>query len=78
MDETQENSFSFIFFFYILLEAEWRSGQGSRLEIWWSRVQVPLWPLAGFDLGSPWLNSLAALVYSQLVCLLPVGILITC
>ena len=40
-----------------------------------SRVQVPLWPLAGFVPGSPWLNSSAALVCSQLVCLLPVGIL---
>ena len=37
--------------------------------------QVPLGPLAGFVPGSPWLNSSAALVYSQLVCLLPVGIL---
>ena len=55
--------------------AEWPSGQGAGLEIWRSRVQVPLWPLAGFVPRSPWLNSSAALVYSQLVCLLPVGIL---
>ena len=57
--------------------------QGSRqrgrvvraLGIWGSRVQVPPWPLAGFVRGSPLFNSSAALVYSQLVCLLPVGIL---
>ena len=35
----------------------------------------PSGPLAGFVPGSPWLNSSAALVYSQVVCLLPVGIL---
>ena len=34
-----------------------------------------LGPPAGFEPGSPWFNSLAALVYSQLVCLLPLGIL---
>ena len=44
-------------------------------EIWRSGVQVPLWPLAGFVRGSPWFNSSAALVHSQLVCHLPVGIL---
>ena len=38
-------------------------------------MQVALWPLAGFVQGSPWFNSSAALVHSQLVCLLPVGIL---
>ena len=32
-------------------------------------------PLVGFVPGSHWLNSSAGLVYSQLVCLLPVGIL---
>ena len=56
-------------------EAAWLSGQCAGLEIWRSRVQVPLWPIAGFVPGSPWLNSSAALVHSQLVCLLPVGIL---
>ena len=56
-------------------EAAWQSGQGAGLEIWRSWVQVPLWPLAGFVPGSPWLNSSAALVYSQLVCLLPLRIL---
>ena len=50
-------------------------GQGAGLEIWRSWVQVPPWPLAGFVPGSPWLNSSAALVNSQVVCLLPVGIL---
>ena len=61
-----------IFFFR---KAAWQSGQGAWLDIGGSRVQVSLWPLAGFVPGSPWLNSSAALVYSQLVCLLPVGIL---
>jgi len=40
-----------------------------------SWVQVPLRPRAGFVSGSPWFNSSAALGNSQLVCLLPVGIL---
>ena len=39
------------------------------------RVQVPLWPPAGFVPGSPWFNTSAALLQSQLVCFLPVGIL---
>ena len=56
-------------------EAAWPSGQGAGLEIWRSWVQVPLWPLTGFVPSRPWLNSSAALVNSQLVCLLPVGIL---
>ena len=56
-------------------EAAWPSGQGAGLEIWGSRVQVPLSPRAGFVPGSPWLISSATLVYSQLVCLLLVGIL---
>ena len=56
-------------------KAAWLSGQGAGLEIWRSWVHVPLWPLAGFVPGSPWLNSFAALVYSQLACFLPVGIL---
>ena len=45
------------------------------LEIWRSRVQVQLWPPAGFVLARPWFNSSAAHVHSQLICLLPVGIL---
>ena len=44
------------------------------LEIWPSRVQAPPWPLAGFVPGSPWFNSSAALVLSQQLFLLPVGI----
>ena len=40
------------------------------------RVQVPLWPLAGFVHGSPEFKSSATLVKSRLVCLTrPVGIL---
>ena len=42
---------------------------------WRSRVQVLLWLPAAFVSGSPWFNSSAALVHSQLLCLLPVGIL---
>ena len=59
----------------IYKETAWPSGQDGGLEIWRSRVRVLLRPQAGFVPGSPWLNSSAALVYSQLVCLLPVGIL---
>ena len=41
----------------------------------WSRVQVPLWRLAGFVLGRPELKSSPTLVKSQLVAfLLPVGV----
>ena len=57
------------------LEPAWPSGQGARLEIWRPRVQAKLWSLAGFVPGSHWLNSSAALVYSQLVWLPPVEIL---
>ena len=39
------------------------------------RVQIPFWPLADVVLGSPEFNFLATLVNSELVCLLPVGIL---
>ena len=41
--------------------------------IWWSRVQVLLWPLARFVLGCHKFKSLAMLVNNQLVSLLPVG-----
>ena len=47
------------------MEAAWPGGQGAGLEIWRSRVQVPLKPLAGFVPSSPWLNSSAALVYNK-------------
>jgi len=57
------------------VEATWPSCEGVGFEIWRSRVQVPLSPLAEFVPGNPWFNSSAALVQSQLVCLLPVGIL---
>ena len=41
----------------------------------WSRVRVPLWPLAGFVPGRPELKSSATLENSQLVATLPVGFL---
>ena len=40
-------------------EAAWLSGQGIRLTIWRSQVQVPLLPLAGFVLGHPEFKSSA-------------------
>ena len=58
--------------------------QGGSLDEWlgcWtseiqkSQVQVSLWQPAGVVLSVPWLNSLAALGNSQLVCLPPVRIL---
>ena len=49
---------------------------GAGLEFRWPRVQVSLWPPAGFVPGySPWFKSSPVLVQSQLVYLLPVGIL---
>ena len=44
-------------------------------ERWTCNSEVPLCPLAGFVLGSSEFKSSATLVNSQLVCLLPVGIL---
>ena len=60
------------------LEAAWPSGQPVRLTIRQSRVQVPLWPLAGFVLGRPEFKSLALLVHvnSQLVASYQLGFLI--
>ena len=52
--------------------AEWL---GAGLSIRRRRVQVPPWPLAGFVHSSPEFKSSTTLVNSQLVCLLPVGIL---
>ena len=49
------------------LEAAWPSGQPVRLTIRQSRVQVPLWPLAGFVLGRPEFKSLALLVHVNTV-----------
>ena len=43
------------------MEAAWPSDQGVGLAIQQSLVGVPLWPLAGFVLGS-WFKSSAALV----------------
>ena len=48
-------------------DAAWPSGQCIRLTIWQSRVQVPLWSLAGFVLSCPEFKSSATLVKSQLV-----------
>jgi len=49
--------------------------QGVGLAIPRSRVRVPLWPLAGFVLGRPELNSSATLVNRQLVTPLSAGFL---
>ena len=57
------------------MKAAWLSGQSAGPAIRRPRVQVPLCPLAGFVLGSSEFKSSATLVNSQLVCLLPVGIL---
>ena len=48
-------------------EAAWPSGQRVGLAIRRSRVQVPLWLLAGFVFGRPEFKSSAMLVNSQLV-----------
>ena len=48
---------------------------GAGLSIRRRRVQVPPWPPAGFVRGSPEFKSSTTLLNSQLVCLLPVGIL---
>ena len=48
--------------------AEW-------LEYWTCNPEVPPWPLAGIFLGGPEFKYSRKLVNSQLVCLLPVGIL---
>ena len=53
-------------------QAAWSSRQRVGLAIWWSRVRVPLWPLAGVVLGYPDFKSSATLVNSQLVVLNPV------
>ena len=52
---------------------EWLGSWAWILEI--PSFQFPLWSPAGFVSGSPWFNCSVALVRSQLVCLLPVGIL---
>ena len=58
------------------LQAVWSSGLGARFELWWSWIKVPLWPqYAGFVPSHPWLNAVARLLHSALVCLLPVEIL---
>ena len=58
-----------------LVEAVWPSGWSARLVIRKPQLQVPPWLLAAFVLCSPEFKSSATLVNSQLVCLLPVGIL---
>ena len=55
-------------------EAAWPSGQRVGLAIRRFRVQVPLWPLAGFVLGRPEFKSSATLVNSQLVASYQLGI----
>ena len=57
-------------------ETAWLSGQRVGLAIRWSRVRVPLWPLAGFVLGCPELKSSASLANSQLVASCQLGLLI--
>ena len=57
-------------------EAAWPSGQRSGLAIRWSRVRVPVWPLAGFVLGRPEFKFSATLVNSQLVAFCQLGFLI--
>ena len=54
--------------FNVYEEAAWPSGQRVGLVIRWSRVRVPLWPLAGFALGRPEFK------FSATGCLLPVGV----
>ena len=51
----------------LVREAAWPSGQRVGLAIRRSRVQVPLWLLAGFVFGRPEFKSSAMLVNSQLV-----------
>ena len=50
-------------------------GYSAGLLIRQPRVQVSPWPLSGFVLGSHKSKSLIIAINSQLVCLLPVGIL---
>ena len=56
------------------MEAAWPSGWNAGFENRSSQVQIPFWPLADVVLGSPEFNISAALVNSQLIWLLPVGI----
>ena len=57
------------------MEAVWLSGWRIGFAIQWSRVRVPLCPLAGFVLGLPEFKSLATLVKQPAGCLLPVEVL---
>ena len=50
-----------------LTGAAWVSSQHVGSAIWWSRVQVLLWPRARFVLGCPKFKSLAMLVNNQQV-----------
>ena len=79
--KSHKNNFLSPFFFVFLFfglnkEAAWPSGQRIRLAIRWSRVRVPLWPLAGFVLGCPEFKFSATLVNSQLVASCQLGFLI--
>ena len=50
---------------FMHLEAVWLSGKSARLAIQRLQVQVPLWPLAGFVLGSPVLKFSTTVVNSH-------------
>ena len=56
-------------------EAAWPVGLSTELESHRSQVHIPFRPLADVILRSPEFNFSAMLVNSQLVCLVPVGIL---
>ena len=60
-------------FLLLILEGGWLSGYSAGLVIWKPQVQVSPCLPAGFVIGSPEFKS--TLVNSQLVRLLPVGIL---
>ena len=52
----------------VWLQQESRRQRGRVVRALDCRVQVPLWPLAGFEPGSPWFNPSAALVHSHSPC----------
>ena len=68
--QINKTNFKGLFIFIDIVMA----GNGT-FEIHRLRVQISFWPLADVVLSSPEFNFSATLVNSQLVCLLPVGIL---
>ena len=60
---------------YLNEEAAWLSGQGTSLKSGDCQFKILFLTSARLEPGFLWFNSSAALVCSQLVCLLPVGIL---